>query len=316
MKLLSVVVPCYNEEEMLEGFYRETVPVLEGCGWDYELIFVNDGSTDATPAVQKRLAGENSRVKIVGFSRNFGHEAAMIAGIDHARGDGVICMDADLQHPPACIPEIVERFEQGYDVVTMVRRSNEGQRLWRRAASKGFYRLLNALSPVRFQENASDFFGISRRSAEILRTQYRERVRYLRGFVQSLGYRCCAIEYRAGRRVSGESHYSLPRLIHFSVTTLCGFSDVPLKLGIYAGLLAGGLGVILMVYSIVKRLFFNDTVDGYTTIVVALCFLFALTLLVIGIIGEYVSVLMQELKGRPIYLVEELVNFDRRDGEE
>lgn len=315
MKTLSVVVSCYNEEAMLAQFYQTLSAVLAGCGWEYEMLFVDDGSIDGTLALLRGFADSDRRVKLIRFSRNFGHEAAMIAGIDHACGDGVVCMDADLQHPPACIPTILERLEAGYDVISMVRTRNDGAGRGRRLASGTFYKLLNALSPIEFQENASDFFALSRRSAEVLRREYRERVRYLRGFVQSIGFRCCTLPYQAGRRAHGESHYSFARLVHFSITTLCGFSDVPLKLGIYAGFLAGGAGLALMLYSIVKRIFFNDTLNGYTTIVVALCFLFALTLFVIGVIGEYISVLMQEIKGRPLYLVEEVVNLERADAE-
>lgn len=313
MKTLSVVISCYNEETVVKRLYAVLSEALAGCGWDYELLFVDDGSTDATAELLRALSEEDRRVKLIRFSRNFGHEAAMIAGIDYACGDGVVCMDADLQHPPASLPEIVSKLEEGFDVVTMVRLANADAGFFHALASRTFYRLMNTLSPVRFQENASDFFALSRRAAQVLREQYRERVRYLRGYVQSIGYRCCALTYRAGRREAGKSHYSLARLIHFSITTLCGFSDVPLKLGIYAGLTAGGFGLILMLYSIVKRIFFNDTFNGYTTIVVALCFLFALTLLVIGIIGEYLSVLLQEVKGRPIYLVEEVVNLPEED---
>lgn len=308
MKKVSVVVSCYNEAAGLEDFCRQTGQALEDSGWDWELLFVNDGSTDDTLPLLRRLAEGERRMRIVSLSRNFGHEAAMTAGVDYARGDAVICMDADLQHPPACLPEMLERLEQGYDVVTMVRTDNPDTGIAHRLADRCFYRLLNALSPVRLQENASDFFGLSRRAAQVLRREYRERVRYLRGYVQSMGFRCCTLTFRAGQRAAGRSHYSLARLIHFSITTLCGFSDVPLKLGIYAGFAAGGMGAILMVYSIVMRICF-DQPSGYTTIVVALCFLFALTLTVIGIIGEYISVLMQEIKGRPIYLVEELVNL-------
>ena len=311
MKTLSVVVSCCNEAEGLETFQHRFYQVMEGCAWAWELLFVNDGSTDGTLSLLRNMAAGDSRIRVISLSRNFGHEAAMIAGIDHAVGDAVVCMDADLQHPPVCLLEMLQKFDEGCDVITMVRSANPDTGVVHRAASRGFYRLLNAMSPVQFQENASDFFGLSRRTADILRTSYRERVRYLRGYVQSLGFRCCTLTYRAAHRAAGQSHYSLARLVHFSITTLCGFSDVPLKLGIYAGFAAGGMGVILMIYSIIMRICF-DQPSGYTTIVVALCFLFALTLMVIGVIGEYISVLMQEVKGRPIYLVEETINVEQR----
>ena len=312
MKTLSVIVSCCNEAAGIQAFYRRFCLALEHTGWDWELLFVNDGSTDGTMSLLRSMAAADGRVRVISLSRNFGHEAAMIAGVDYARGDAVVCMDADLQHPPERLPDMLARFDEGCDVITMVRTANPDTGKLRRGASRLFYRLMNRMSPVRFQENASDFFGISRRAAEVLRTSYRERVRYLRGYVQSLGFRACSLTYNAGHRTAGRSHYSLARLIQFSITTLCGFTDVPLKLGIYAGLAAGGMGLILMLYSIVMRICFEQP-SGYTTIVVALCFLFALTLMVIGIIGEYISVLMQEVKGRPIYLVDETINLEGED---
>jgi len=313
-KRLSVVVSCYNEEQGLDQFFRTTVAVLGGCAWDYEIIFVNDGSTDDSAGVLKRLAENDKRVKVLSLSRNFGHEAAMIAGIDYATGDGVVCMDADLQHPPQRIPEIIRAFEAGYDVVSMVCTNREDAGMIKRLTSKAFYKVLNAVSPIRFEENASDFFGITARVAEMLRTQYRERVRYLRGFVQSVGFQRTRIEFEAGKREHGGSHYSLFRLFSFSINTICGFSDVPLKMGIYSGLIAAACGVILIIYSIIMKACFNQP-SGYTTVIVALCFLFALTLVVIGVIGEYISILVRETKQRPIYIVEECVNTRQSGGD-
>lgn len=316
-KRLSVVVSCYNEEQGLDQFFRTTVAVLGGCAWDYEIIFVNDGSTDDSAGVLKRLAENDKRVKVLSLSRNFGHEAAMIAGIDYATGDGVVCMDADLQHPPQRIPEIIRAFEAGYDVVSMVCTNREDAGMIKRLTSKAFYKVLNAVSPIRFEENASDFFGITRRVADVLRKDYRERVRYLRGFVQSVGFQRTRIEFEAGKREHGGSHYSLFRLLSFSINTICGFSDVPLKMGIYSGLVAAACGVILIIYSIIMKACFNQP-SGYTTVIVALCFLFALTLVVIGVIGEYISILVRETKQRPIYIVEECVNTHQSgaDGED
>lgn len=307
MKKISVVVSCYNEEQVLDRFYQVTEKVLEDCGWDYELLFVNDGSTDASEEILNRLAADNPRVRVIHFTRNFGHEAAMIAGIDHAEGDGIVCLDADLQHPPEKIPEIISRWEEGYDVISMVRTGNVDAGWFKSLCSRLWYRILNRLSPIRFEENASDFFAVSRRAADVLRSEYRENVRYLRGYVQSIGFPRTTISFEAGKRAGGESHYSLRRLIRFSITTVCGFSDIPLKIGIYAGLLAAAMGVILMIYSIVMKVLY-DVPSGYTTIIVALCFLFALTLFVIGIIGEYIAILLSEVKGRPIYLIREITS--------
>ena len=312
MKRISVVVSVYNEELSLNQFYKESVPILEECSWDYEIIFVNDGSIDKSYSILCELAEENKKVHVINFSRNFGHEAAMIAGIDYARGDGIICMDADLQHPPASIPAIIQKFEEGYDVVSMIRSSRADGGMIKKITSSLFYKILNKMSHVKFENNASDFFALSRRVAEVLQKEYRERVRYLRGYVQSVGFNKTTLEYAARSRVAGESHYNLRKLLKFSMTTLCSFSDMPLKLGMYAGGFVGICGFLLMIYTIVCKIFFG-TPGGYATIIVVLCFMFAILLMVIGVIGQYISVLFSEIKGRPIYVVESMINFTENE---
>lgn len=305
-KKISIVVSVYNEAQSLENFYTATKTVLDGCTWDYELIFVNDGSYDSSLSLLKHFSDIDKKVKIIDFSRNFGHEAAMTAGIDYASGDGIICMDADLQHPPEYIAEIIAKFEEGYDVVSMIRTENRSAGLVKKITSAVFYKTLNIFSPVKFEENSSDFFGISRAVAEVLRHNYREKIRYLRGFVQSVGFNKTSIEFKANKREAGESKYSLKKLLSFSLNTLCSFSDFPLKLGIYSGCVVGCFGVLLMIYTIINK-FVNGAPGGYTTIVVALCFLFAVLLFVIGVIGQYISILFQETKDRPIYIVKEVI---------
>lgn len=307
MKKISVVVSVYNEELSLENFYKTTIPILEECTWEYELIFVNDGSADGSFALLQEFAKENEKVRVIDFSRNFGHEAAMIAGIDYADGDGIVCMDADLQHPPESIPEIIAKFEEGYEVVSMIRTKNADAGPVKQLTSRGFYWVLNLISPVKFENNSSDFFALSSNVAAVLKKDYREKIRYLRGYVQSVGFRKTTLEFEARGRVAGESKYSLRKLLHFSINALCSFSDMPLKLGIYSGGLVAVLGVILMIYTIVSKVI-TGTPTGYATIIVALCFMFAVTLFVIGIIGEYIAILFAETKNRPIYIVRETLN--------
>lgn len=187
-KRISVVVSVYNEELALPLFYETTKPILEGLAWDYEILFVNDGSIDRSLEILTRLSRQDDKVKVINFSRNFGHEAAMIAGIDYAVGDGIVCMDADLQHPPGCLSEIIERLEQGYGVVSMVRTRNQSAGIKKNITSFLFYKLINCLADVEFEENASDFFAISRSAADVLKCSYREKVRFLRGYVQSIGF--------------------------------------------------------------------------------------------------------------------------------
>lgn len=310
-KLLSVVVSVYNEEPALREFYSETEKVLAGLGteWDYELVFVNDGSQDQSLSILQGFAEADSHVRIVDFSRNFGHEAAMIAGIDYASGDGIICMDADLQHPPECIPQILDKFGEGYEVISMVRTKNKSAGLIKNITSAAFYKLINRLSDVKFEANASDFFAVSSRAADVLRNNYREKVRFLRGYVQSIGFQKTTIEYEARPRFAGESKYSIKSLFKFSINTILCFSDLPLKLGIYSGCAVALFGLAVMMYTIYTWAKFGAP-SGYATIVVLISFMFAMLFVIVGIIGEYIAILFAELKDRPVYIVKDRVNFD------
>jgi glycosyltransferase involved in cell wall biosynthesis len=307
-KTISVVVSCYNEELALNQFYHETARILNKLNWDYELIFVNDGSQDGTIKILDDLSKKDKKVKVISFSRNFGHEAAMIAGLDYSSGDGIVCMDADLQHPPQYLPEIVRKFEEGYDVINMVRTKNESAGWFKNFASSAFYHLINVLSDVKFEPNASDFFAISKRAGDVLRDNYREKVRFLRGYVQNIGFNRATIEYEAGVRVAGESKYSIKKLMAFSLNTIMCFSNLPLKLGIYAGCGAGLLGIAMMIYTIWSWARVG-TPNGYATTIVLICFMFSVLFLIVGVIGNYIAILFAELKDRPIYIVGETKNF-------
>ncbi|MBQ7796614.1 MAG: glycosyltransferase family 2 protein [Lachnospiraceae bacterium] len=310
-KLISVVVSVYNEELVLREFYQEAGKVLKTIpeNWDYELIFVNDGSRDQSIKILRELADGDARVKIVNFSRNFGHEAAMIAGIDHASGDGIVCMDSDLQHPPECILEIIQKFEEGYEVINMVRTQNKTAGWLKNFTSAAFYKVINCLSDVKFQANASDFFAMNRAAADVLRNNYREKVRFLRGYVQNIGFEKTVLEYEARPRFAGESKYSIKSLFKFSINTILCFSDLPLKLGIYSGCAVACFGLIVMIYTI-WTWFKYGAPSGYATIVVLISFMFAMLFVIVGIIGEYIAILFAEMKDRPIYIVKDTKNLD------
>ena len=310
MKLLSLVVSAYNEEAGLETFYqttREYGEALAAKGWDYEFVFVNDGSRDRTGEILDDLAARDAtHVRVLHFSRNFGHEAAMIAGLDYATGEGLVFMDADLQHPPKYLADIVDQFDAGYQVISMVRTENKTAGLLKNITSGGFYWLINRMSEVHLEANASDFFAITRPVQKVLMKNYREKVRFLRGYVQNVGFRKTTISYEAAPRVAGSSHYSIRKLFVFAMNTIMCFSNMPLKLGIFAGLFSGFLGMIVLIYTLVTR---DGAPSGYATIVVLLCFMFAVLFIVVGIIGEYIAVLFEELKDRPIYIVEDSRNL-------
>ncbi len=315
-KLLSVVVSAFNEEAGIRKFYEEASRqgrLLDRAGWDYELVFVNDGSKDRTGEILRSLSAEDpEHVRCFFLSRNFGHEAAMTCGLDHAGGDGLVFMDADLQHPPECLGPIAEKLSEGYEVISMARKSNKSAGIVRNVTSGAFYWVLNRLSSVRFEPNASDFFAISRRVGKVLRRNYRERVRYLRGYVQEVGFRSTVLSYEAAARFAGHSHYSIRKLFAFSINIILCFSNLPLKLGIVMGLFSGLLGFLLLLYTLLTR---EGAPSGYATIVILNCFMFAMLFFVIGIIGQYIAVMFEEGKDRPIYIVDEALNY-REAGEQ
>ena len=307
--VISLIVSVYNEQDGLKLFYDEAKRVMDGfmaehTGYGYELCFVNDGSTDKSAEILDELkCGDPEHVKLITFSRNFGHEAAMTAGLDYADSDYLVFMDADLQHPPACVPEIMEAFEAGHDIVSMVRTKNDDSSMIGGLASAAFYKLINSISDAHMTPAASDFFAMNKRAADVLRNNYREKVRFLRGFVQNIGFDRTTIEYEAGVRAAGRSHYSFRRLLKLSVDAVTCFSDMPLKLGIYAGFFSGFLGVVLIIYTLITR---GGAPSGYATIVILLCFMFAVLFLLLGIMGSYISIIFREMKDRPIYIVKDI----------
>lgn len=311
-KKISIIVSVYNEEEVLFEFYRETIKVLLLIENPYEIIFVNDGSVDGSRGILFKIAKDDENVRVVHFSRNFGHEAAMIAGIDNASGDYLICMDADLQHPPTLLPEMVRKFESGYDIINMVRTVNKSAGIIKNITSSMFYKVINRLSDIHLVINASDFFGISKRVADVLRSNYREKTRFLRGYVQNVGFNTTNIEYEAGKRFAGKSKYSIRKLFRFSMNTIMTFSNLPLKLGIYAGGMAAFLAIIMMIYTIVSFIRVG-TPSGYATTICLICFMFSVLFFIVGIIGEYLGIILSEIKDRPIYIVEEKLNFNKKE---
>ena len=217
-------------------------------------------------------------------------------------------MDADLQHPPECIPKILEKFDAGYEVINMVRTKNRTAGLIKNITSAAFYKLINHLSDVKFEPNASDFFAVNRAAADVLRTSYREKVRFLRGYVQSLGFNKTTLEYEARPRFAGESKYSIKSLFRFSINTILCFSDLPLKLGIYSGCGVAMFGILMMIYTIYTWAKYGAP-SGYATIVVLMSFMFAMLFVIVGIIGEYIAILFAELKDRPVYIIKDTQNM-------
>lgn len=313
MDKLSIIVSVYNEEAGIRRFYEVCAEVLASLSekYSYEMIFVNDGSSDKSSEILREFSEEDrDHIRVIEFSKNFGHEAAMTAGLDYASGDILIFLDADLQHPPALIPEIARRLSEGADIVNMVRTKNKTAGLVKNVTSGGFYALINRMSDLKLEPNASDFFAIKKPVAEVLRKSYREKVRFLRGYVQNVGFVKETIAFEAPERVAGKSHYSIKKLFRFSIDTILCFSNMPLKLGIYAGLFTALLGIGLIVYTLLTR---QGAPSGYATIIIVLCFMFSMLFIITGIIGEYIAILFSELKDRPIYIVKDIYGGGDRE---
>ena len=309
--LYSIIVSVYNEESVLPLFHQEVTSVIDTMAGtaDFELLFVNDGSSDGSRRILHQLMEKDSRVRVIHFSRNFGHEAAMLAGIDHCRGEAAVCMDSDLQHPPALLPQMLSLYRQGKDVVTMTRTDRADGGAGKHLSSRLFYSIINKMSDARLQSGASDFFLLSRKVIDVLRTDYRERTRFLRGIVQNVGFEKGSISYEAPSRAAGQSKYSYRKLLRFSFSAIASFSKAPLKIGIYSGLVFVLLSLVLLVYSIVMWII-DTPVSGYTTIVIFLSAFAGIQLFVTGAIGYYIGFIFDEVKQRPHYVIQEIEKSD------
>jgi polyisoprenyl-phosphate glycosyltransferase len=305
---VSIVVSVYNEEEMIRLFWEDLNKVTcsnKDLFQNREVLFINDGSTDNSALLLDEISAGDSNVTVIHLSRNFGHEAAMYAGISYARGDAVICMDSDLQHPPSCLINMIEEFNRGVEVVTMKRKHGEDEGFIKRFASQIFYRIINGLSDSTFEPNASDFFLISKRVAGIVVEQYGERTRFLRGLIQTVGFKKTSLDYVSPGRQAGTSKYPISRLFFLSLSAIASFSHIPLRLGLGIGVLFGLFSFIIGAYSLVMH-FFGDPWSGYTTIVVLLSLGFSLLFIIIGIIGEYIGYLFNEVKQRPLFITDRI----------
>jgi len=300
----AVVVSVYNEAEGLNAFTSQLLDVLRKIKIRFEVIFVNDGSRDASGRIIDEIVSANPEVcKAIHFSRNFGHEAAMIAGIDYANAEAIVCMDADLQHPPDSLPQMYQKFCSGTDIINMIRSENDDNGFLKGIFSRTFYRMMNRISPVKLVENASDFFLISKRVAEVLRNDFRERNRFLRGFIQIVGFSKDTLEFHAGIRQFGKSKYSFYKLVKLSFNAIVSFSRVPLHLGMIAGIVFAIFTLIVGIYSIIMHVV-GTPPPGYTTLVVLISFAFSIQFFLIGFIGMYVGYNFEESKKRPIYIVD------------
>ncbi len=307
LETLSVVVPVLDEEAVLEEFYARLTAALQGLPCQAEMIFVDDGSRDRTPAILAELAGHDARVRVLRFTRNFGHQAALCAGLDHCRGDAVVMIDADLQDPPELIHALHAKWKEGYAVVYGQRlRVEEG--LLKRVVYHLFYRLLRSLANIDIPLDTGDFSLLDRAVVEHLRA-LPERTRFLRGLRSWVGLRQIGLEYRRHARRRGASKYSLAKLFKLAFDGIFSFSAVPLKLALILGLVASACGFTASVVLIVMRLRHQFDLPGWTSLAVMVLFLGGIQLVTVGLVGEYVARIYEEVKRRPLYLVAQRLGF-------
>jgi glycosyltransferase involved in cell wall biosynthesis len=299
---LSVVVPVYDEEAVLPEFHRRLAAVLDAVPADVEIVYVNDGSRDGSMATLVALHGSDARVSVVDLSRNFGKEVAMSAGLDHARGDAVVVIDADLQDPPELIPEMMAAWQEGCDVVLM-RRARRADESWlKKATAHAFYRAIGSIGTIDIPPNVGDFRLLSRRAVDAL-TRFPERSRFMKGLFAWIGFPCKEITYDRDGRYAGRTKWNYWRLWNFALEGITSFSVVPLKIASYVGFVTALVAFAYGVFVIGKTLLFGDPVRGYPTLVVLVLFLGGLQLMALGIIGEYLARMFIEVKQRPLYLV-------------
>lgn len=300
--LLSVVVPVYNEEDGLEFLFQRLVESLDGLPCDKEIVFVNDGSTDSSLLILDNLKGSNPGVAVIDLSRNFGKEIAMTAGLDHANGDAVVVIDADLQDPPEVIQDLFKHWQDGYDVVYAKRIERKGESFLKKFTANTFYRFMQRVSHVPIPQDTGDFRLMSRRAVDSLK-QIRECHRFMKGLFAWIGYPQKSVSYHRDPRYAGNSKWNYWKLWNFAIEGITSFTDVPLRLAMYTGLLTAFVAFLYGAWVIFKTLMFGESVAGYPSLMVAVLFLGGIQLIAIGIIGEYLGRTFSETKNRPLYFI-------------
>ncbi len=300
---ISIVIPCYNEEGNVRKIYEAVIEQLSS--YDFQLLFVDDCSKDNTLSIMKELNKTDNRVDYISFSRNFGQISGLRAGLEHANGDCVISLDADMQHPPELIPQMIKKWEEGYDIVSTLRKDVENVGFFKKLTSSLFYKIFNKLSDIQIKPGAADFRLLDRKIVEILIRDFNEYHYYLKGLVNWIGFNHTEIEYEVGERFSGETKYSVTKLVNLAIDGITSFSIKPLKLAILLGFSLSAFSAIYAIYAIYMALFTDETVRGWTSVLVSILFIGGVNMILLGIIGEYLGKLYIQSKNRPIFLIKE-----------
>lgn len=299
--MISIVTPVYNEEDNVVFFHEEITKVMKTTGMDYELIYVNDGSRDRTDELIRELAEKDPHVRAITFARNFGHQTAITCGMDFARGDAVITMDGDMQHPPELIPLLLEKWKDGYDIVQTIRTSTEDSGFIKKITSAGYYKVINSISKTPVTPGGSDFRLMNRKSLDVF-LRFREHARFIRGIVGGLGFKQTTIKFEAPARHAGVSKFSMNKMLHFAMDGILTNSTTPLRAAFYAGAVSGFIGILLILHVLYSYLVGN-TVPGWATMTILIAFFGSANLVGLGIIGEYIGRIYEETKDRPLYWI-------------
>jgi dolichol-phosphate mannosyltransferase len=310
--VLSVVVPCANEEAVLPETNLRLIAALEAITPNFEIIYVDDGSTDSTPDLLREMQLHENRIRAIRFSRNFGHQLAITAGLEHARGDAVVIIDADLQDPPEVIREFFQKWLDGHDVAYGVRVEREGETAFKRGTAKLFYRFISHLSDTAIPLDTGDFRLMDRRVVDALLSMP-ERDRFVRGMVSWLGFSQVAVPYRRAARFAGDTKFSLFKMMRFATDGIVSFSILPLRMATWIGFAASGIALVEIAVALFDRFFSHGLVRGWTSTVIAIWFVGGVQLICMGIIGEYVGRIYGESKRRPLYVVRERMGFEATD---
>ena len=310
MKKLAVIVPCYNEELVIEESYRRTKAALQALPLDTEIIYINDGSRDKTRELLDGVADADPQVKVIHFSRNFGHQPAVTAGINNCDADLAVIIDADMQDPPELIPDILALQEkEGANVVYCVRKSREGESFFKKITSKAFYRLLNYMSELSFPLDTGDFRMIDRKIMDQF-DRFQERGKYIRGLISWLGYKQVPFQYEREARIAGETKYPFSKMWKFASTAMLYFSKKPLRLATSLGFIAVVVGIVLAAWFTLGKIYgFSNAESGWTSIMTSVIFFGGVQLLTVGVLGQYIGILFDEVKARPEYIIDEKKNF-------
>ena len=310
---LSLILPLYNEEDVVPLLHARLQDFLAKLALDCEVIFVNDGSRDKTLEMLRVIAEKDPRYKVVGFARNFGHQSAITAGVDYARGSAVVVMDGDLQDPPEVVLDMVEQWRAGYDVVYGQRRSRAGESWFKLVTARWFYRIFKMMIPIEVPLDAGDFRLMSRQVVVVLR-QLRETHRFIRGIVSWIGFKQTAVLYNRPGRAAGETKYPLRKMVRFAIDGITSFSILPLRFATYLGMAVSMITVLYALYALVANLALHRTVQGWTTTVLLVSLFASVQLLMTGILGEYIGRIYEETKQRPIYIIRRRWTGEPSDG--